>query len=400
MAGLKRRIRVLQTIGSMHIGGAENVVVEIARGLDRDRFEVELCCTKELGVLADQVARDGVPVSLAAAPSHALRHFTSFYLHRVMRRFKPDVVHTHGTPSLLHVAPLAALGLAPRWMHTFHYGNYKAVQGRQIELERRFCRRATDLIAVSEAQRQSIIERYELDPARIITVTNGLRYVAADPADTARLRVELGFGEDEAIVGAVAVLSEQKGITYLLQAARPIMQRHPRARLLIVGGGPSEAALRAEANALQLDGRVIFTGWRTDAQRYLPLFDVWIMPSLWEAMPMALVEAMAAERRIVVTDVGDNRAIVADGTCAVVVPPRDPAALAAAVSETLTDPEAAAARARRAACRFASMYTAAHMVSAYERLYAREAGPAAELPRDDATRSYTASSRSARVSQE
>lgn len=398
MAGPKRRIRVLQTIGSMHIGGAENVVVEIARGLDRDRFEVELCCTKELGVLADQVARDGVPVVLAAAPSHALRHLTSFYLHRVIRRFKPDVVHTHGTPSLLHVAPLAALGLTPRWIHTFHYGNYAAVQGRQFELERRFCRRATDLVAVSEAQRQSIIERYTLDASRIVTVTNGLRYAAADGDDTARLREELGFGPDDVIVGAVAVLSEQKGITYLLKAAGRILVRHPHVRLLIVGGGPAEAALRSEAQALGLDGRITFTGWRTDAQRFLALFHVWVMSSLWEAMPMALVEAMAAERRIVVTDVGDNRAIVDNGACATIVPPRDPAALASAIGDCLDDPDAAALRARRAAGKFVTHYTTTHMVSAYERLYARDAP--AQSPRDDATRSYTASSRSARVSQE
>lgn len=366
--GPVRKLRVLQTIGSMHIGGAENVVVELARGLDRERFEVEVCCTQQEGVLAELLKSESIPVRLTASPSRRLRHFTSYYLHRLLRTFRPDIVHSHGTPSLLHVAPLAALGLAPRWIHTFHYGNYSAVQGRQFELERRFCRWASDLVAVSEAQRRAIIDRYSLDPARIRTITNGLRYEPG-PTDVAASRAELGLTPDDVVVGSVAVLSEQKGVTYFLQAAQALAGRYPHVRFLIVGGGPLEAPLRAEARALGVADRVLFTGWRTDAQRILPVFDVWVMSSLWEAMPMALLEAMAARRCIVVTDVGDNRLIVDGGTCAHIVPPRDAAALANAIGSSLDCPEEARARGERAMRRFQTHYTSAHMVHAYERLF-------------------------------
>lgn len=364
-----RRIRVLQTIGSMHIGGAENVVVELARGLDRRRFDVEVCCTKELGVLAELLRTESVPVTLAAAPSHRLRHATPYFLHRAIRRFKPDIVHTHGTPSLLHVAPLAAIGLSPRWVHTFHYGNYAAVQGRQIELERRFCRFATDLIAVSEAQRQSIIDRYALAPHRIQTITNGLRFQAT-AGSTVDRRTELGLAPDDVVVGCLAVLTEQKGVTYMLQAARLLRDRAPRVRFLIVGGGPLEKGLRAEAEALGLGDRIVFTGWRTDATALLHVFDVWVMASLWEAMPMALLEAMASRRAIVVTDVADNRRIVGDGACGRVVPPKDPQAIADAVAWLIDHPSEARAMGERAAQRFHAHYTTGHMVSAYERLFA------------------------------
>ena len=353
----------------MHIGGAENVVVELARGLDRTRFDVAVCCTKQLGVLADQLIGESVPVTLAAAPSRRWRHFTSLYLHRVIRAFKPHIVHTHGTPSLLHVAPLAALGLAPRWIHTFHYGNYVAVQGRQIELERRMCRFASALVAVSDSQRHAVLARYELDATRIVTITNGLRYTPGTD-DAAAMRAAVGLRPDDIVVGCVAVLTEQKGVTYLLQSARLLADRYPRVRFLIVGGGPLEASLRAEAQALGLRDRVLFTGWRTDAQLLLPLFDVWVMSSLWEAMPMALLEAMASRRAIVVTDVGDNRQIVDDGACGLVVPPRDPAAIAAAVTTLLDRPDHGRALGVRAMHRFNEHYTASHMVSAYERLYA------------------------------
>ncbi len=365
------RLRVLQTIGTMHIGGAENVVVELAQGLDPDRFDVHLCCTKEGGVLAERVASGGIPVHLAAPPSRRLRHLTPFYLDRVIRRLQPDIIHSHGTPALLHVAPLAALRRVPRWIHTFHYGRYDTVQGRQIELERRLCRLADDLVAVSEAQRQSLLRRYALDPARIQTITNGVRFDPPSAESVASARAGFGLGPSDRVVGCIAVLSEQKGISYLLQAAAALAPRFPRVRFLVVGGGPLESRLRSEATALGLSDRVTFTGWRTGASGLLPLFDVWVMSSLWEAMPMALVEAMAAGVAIVTTDVGDNRSIVGNGNCATIVHPSDARALEHAIATLLEHPDRARAQAARATERYRALYTTSHMVARYEALFDR-----------------------------
>ena len=116
---------------------------------------------------------------------------------------------------------------------------------------------------------------------------------------------------------------------------------------------------------------MIFTGWRQDNLELLTALDVFVMPSLWEAMPLALLEAMAARRAIVVTDVGDNRRVVDDGECGVVVPAGDPAALAAAIERLLGDSAGAAAMAARAQARFRSTFTVARMVQEYEALYAQ-----------------------------
>jgi glycosyltransferase involved in cell wall biosynthesis len=165
------------------------------------------------------------------------------------------------------------------------------------------------------------------------------------------------------------VLTRQKGITHLLQAVPEILRTHPRVRVLVAGGGPLLGALQDEARALGIDGRVVFTGWRQDNLELLTTLDVFVMASLWEAMPLALLEAMAARRAIVVTDVGDNRAVVDGGRCGVVVPAGDPAALAGAVDRLLGDPAAAAAMAARAQERFRDAFTTARMVGDYEQLY-------------------------------
>lgn len=365
----ERQLRVLQVSATMHIGGAENVVVELAERLDRSRFEVALCCTRELGVLAERLRAKSVEVLLAAPADRRLRHFTPLFLHRAIARFQPDIVHTHSTPTLLHAGPLAALGLLPRWVHTFHFGNYDSATRRQMRGERLFCRLPNELIAVSESQRQSIIRFHGLPPDRIRTIPNGVAPNPSvnQPEGIKRRRRELGFTDSDIIVGCVAVLSEQKGVTYLLKGAARFMAQDPRIRLLIIGGGPAEKALRAEARALNL--AAVFTGWRPDALDLLPVLDVFVMSSLWEAMPMALLEAMAARRPIVVTDVGDNKQIVDGGRCALVVPKANADAIAAAVLGLTSDPRRASALGALALQRFMERFTTTRMVSTYEALY-------------------------------
>ena len=371
MSRAPRRLRVLQVIGSLHIGGAENVVVNLARHLDPDRFDVRVCCTRERGVLAERLASEGVDVRLVAPKPRILRYATPLRLLGRILRTRPDVIHTHGVPAMLHTGPLAALRVLPPWVHTFHFGNYAAGLTREMEIERRLCRRASHLVAVSETQRRTLLEHYALPPEALGTIVNGVdpSPTANDAAHRAAMRAALGLAPDDIVVGTVAVLSEQKGITYLLQAAPQILGHDPRVRLLIVGGGPYEARLRAEADALGVGDRIVFTGWRADGAALLPALDVFVMASLWEAMPMVLLETMAAGRPIVVTDVGENRAIVEDGICGRVVPPRDPGAIADAVRGLLSAPAEAAAMAGRARARFESRFTTARMAGDHAELY-------------------------------
>lgn len=355
----------------MHIGGAEQAVCHLARGLDRLRFQVAVCCTRELGVLAEQLRAESIDVMLAAPSDPRHRYLTPLYVRRMVREYAADVVHTHGTPTMFHTGPLAPFGQLPRWIHTYHYGNYPLPSPRHMLAERIMSRWPEQLVAVSDAQRRALIEYHRIPPERIVTIVNGVTHNPhlQNPAVRAARRAEFGFGPDDVVAGCVAVLGKQKGIPFLLQAAAQLLPRHPRLKFLVAGGGPLEAALRAEAEALGLGGRVVFTGWRQDNLEILTALDIFIMSSLWEAMPLALLEAMAARRPIVVTDVGDNRDVVENGRCARIVPPGNAAAIAEAVEALLGDSAETAAMAGRAFARFESRFTVAHMLAAYERLY-------------------------------
>jgi glycosyltransferase involved in cell wall biosynthesis len=367
----RRRLRILQVIAAMHIGGAEHVVAHLVRGLSREH-DVALCCTKTLGTVAEQLRADSLEVIDVGRHDRRLRYLAPWFLRRTIARFAPDVIHTHSTAAVLHTGPLALMGLRPRWVHTFHFGNYDALNSREIKLEGFLCRRAAQLVAVADRQRESIIRRHRIDARQIVTIQNGVEtnpFVSNEDVIAGK-RAQLGFLPSDIVVGTIAVLSKQKGITYFLSAARRLLDRDPRLRFLVVGGGHLEPLLRAEADALDLGARVVFTGWRQDAAELMAMLDVFVMSSLWEAMPMALLEAMAARRAIVVTDVGDNcRVVGGNGQGAIVVPPADAEALAHAIYAVTSSPALASGLRETAYREYLQRFSVERMVSEYARLY-------------------------------
>lgn len=376
-----RRLRVLQVLPALDHGGAENVAEALATGADRTRFEMMVCCTRGLGPIAERIRSAGIPAVLAGPHERPNPYAALWYLRRTMRRLAPDVVHTHGITSLCDVGTVGFLGRVPAWVHTFHYGNYPYKQRSHMRLERFMATRPDQLVAVAEAQKAAIVRLHHTDPRRIATILNGVRAnpFVASPEHRQRKRAELGVAADEFVVGAVAVLSEQKGITHLLHAIRILAARQLPLRFVIAGGGPLEQVLRAEATALGIDGYVRFLGWRNDAIELLPAFDTWVMSSLWEAMPLALLEAMAARLPIVVTDVSDNRQIVDQGAAGLLVPPAAPLPIAEAVQQLFGDPAMRLRLAQAASDRYHQNYSLSHMVQNYQTLYARLAGPAGSI---------------------
>ena len=212
------------------------------------------------------------------------------------------------------------------------------------------------VFAVSETVRQSI--RYP-GPLRLLpmppleTLHHGLDPAALPVPGRDGVRAELGIPEDAPVVGSVANFKAAKDHATLLRAAAQVRQAIPSVRFVLVGQGPLEAETRRLAGQLGLDQTVVFAGFRTDATRLMAGFDAFALSSTYEGLPIALIEAMAVGCPAVVTRVGGTPEVVADGVHGFLVPPRDPAALAAGLTRLLGDRalrdglgEAAAARAR------------------------------------------------------
>lgn len=366
-----RRLGILQVIQSLHFGGAERVVAELATRLDPARFDVRVACVREIGKVGEALLHDGIPVTTLSPATGPGRFLSPWHLWQQVRRFRPAVVHSHGLAAMIDCGPLAMLGLLRRWVHTFHYGNYPYANRRHMQMEAFLARQCRHLVAVANSQREAVLQHHRVRPQAVTVIPNGVRPNPhlADQDCRRRKRSEFGFGDSDFVAGTICVMSEQKGMPYLLEAARSVAHVAPNVKFLLVGGGPLEQELRRRSAALGLDGTVRFAGWRGDAPELMMALDAYVMPSLWEAMPLALLEAMAARRAIVVTDVNDNADFVAHGECGLLVPPRDPAALAAAILGVAGNPDLHVELSSRALARYESRYAISHMIASYERLY-------------------------------
>jgi glycosyltransferase involved in cell wall biosynthesis len=160
---------------------------------------------------------------------------------------------------------------------------------------------------------------------------------AASETNPKSVRRELGIPPGTPVVGTVANLKAHKGQEYLLRAARIVTAEIPETRFVVVGQGPMEPLLRRRARELGLDGEVIFAGFREDALRLTNSFDLFVLPSLQEGLSIALIEAMALRKAVVVTSVGGLPEVVEDGIHGSVVPPRDHVALAESIVRLLRD---------------------------------------------------------------
>jgi glycosyltransferase involved in cell wall biosynthesis len=364
---------VLEVIASMHFGGAERVVQHLARHLDPDRFSVDVCCTHATGVLSDELAAEGHRViSLAGKAGRWSPYAVPYRLWRLARRGRYDVVHSHSTSVLLDLAALRVATFRPALLHTFHFGNFPHVKHRRY-LYGMKCAVPflTGLVAVAETQRQTIIEHLRVAPERIHTIYNGVEESALsrDPEVREAVRREIGAVERTTVVGCVSVMTEQKGIPYLLQAAKRVLDRSDSVLFVIVGGGRLLEPMKNYAAELEIAERVRFLGMRRDVPRLLAGFDILASASLWEAFAMVLLEGMAAAMPIVATDVGENRHAVVQGETGLVVPPRDADALADAIDALVRSPERATAMGQAGYDRFKSQFTATRMADRHADVY-------------------------------
>lgn len=363
---------MLQVIHGLHIGGAENVVTSLARSLDPDQFNVVTYCITAMGVLGLELVEQGYRVySGLATDSSAFKY--GLTLQQVIDDCRPDIVHSHGTTALLEIGPRFMFRKHPPWVHTYHFGNYPNIRKRYLYAERLFSRFADQLVAVSDYQKNTIIRTHWLRSGDITTIHNGVASPDIDLSENEihEIRKSFGIGEDDVVVGCIAVLSRQKGISFLLEAVDRVISSNSRVKFLIVGGGHLQSALEEQARELNIQANVVFTGWRNDALRLMQVFDIFILPSLWEAFSIVVLEAMASSRPMILTDVADHAKIIRHGESGYIVPPGNSSAIAECILNMLASPEQALAMARKAHDSYRENFTISRMAIKYSELYKR-----------------------------
>jgi glycosyltransferase involved in cell wall biosynthesis len=314
---------------------------------DASRFEVRLVCIRPEDDASAHLRRQGLdPLCLGRGRFSPV---VTADLLRLVRRERPHILHTHGYATSNFGRIAGALTGVRTIVH--EHAAFPSIPAYQRPIDRLLAR-WTDLgIAVSESTKEFMIRNRFLPASRIRVVYNGapLEEFKMPPAERVRAeRALLGIRPGETVVGTVGRLDAQKGTTYFLQAAAEVLGQRQDVRFLIAGDGHLLEQYREEARALGIADRTVFTGFCDDVPTFQSVLDVQVFASLWEGTPLTVFEAMAMGRPIVSTTVDGLGEVLRHGENALLVPPRDPQRLAAAVLEMVEQPELAARLAAQA----------------------------------------------------
>lgn len=327
------------------LGGAETLAVDLALGLDPQRYRRTLFITRDQGGVRDREPQRSVLRRLreAGVEVRELRRSGRWSLLawlpllRYLRAERIEVLHAHKSGSNAWGVLWGKLAQVPAIVAHEHMWDYTQT-GRLIRfVDRSWIARGADaFIAVSEEGRRQLIEISEVDPADVTYVPNGAPTV--QQRDRAAAREKLGAGEDELVVGSVALLRPEKALHLLVEAGALLRERWPDLRVVIVGEGPERARLEALIAEREMESNVRLLGYRDDVPDLLPGLDVAVCCSRFEGGPLSVMEYMEAGVPVVATAVGGLPELLAEGRAGSLVEGGDAAALAAGVEPLLADP--------------------------------------------------------------
>ena len=361
------KIKIIYLITELSIGGAQNALTRLLSGLDRASYEPYVACLYNGdGVAAESIRQLGIPVTdLGMKFKRNLGAF--FRIYRLLRKVKPDILHTLMFHANIPGRIIGRLTGVPIIISS----------ERTMEMESRFrlwlnqltAHLADRITCVSQKVADFAIREIKIPQEKIIIIPNG---ISMDQYSHIRSlseeRISLGLPEG-LLIGTVSRAHPIKGLAILLDAFAMLLIDRPQVHLVLVGSGPQLHELQQQANKLGLEGHVIFLGERRDIPSILAAIDIFVLPSLFEGMPNAVLEAMASGLPVVATSVGGTPEVIMDGVTGLLVPPGNPTALTNAMVRLLEDPGLRSEMGQAAYMRVKQYYTQEQMVQKTELLY-------------------------------
>ena len=294
---------------------------------------------------------------------------------RIIKTEKPDVVHTHTSKAGLLGRLAAKIAKVPFVVHTPHghvfFGHFGPVLSRVFLWVERLLSPLTDrVVALTKGEIRDYTDFHVYSQDKLVKIHSGVdiekfKQVRVGAVEKKR---SLGLDQDGLVVGFIGWLLPIKGPMHLLKAMEVVWQDHADTNLVFIGKGDLDVDLRAEALKTGANGRLNFLGWRNDIEEIMPIFDIFVLPSLNEGMGRVLVEAMAAGKPIVASNVGGIPDLVHHDHNGLLVPPGDEKALAAAILQLIDDPEKAKMLGQRGRER-CHQYSVEAMVEKLDNLY-------------------------------
>lgn len=311
----KNKIKVLFAIGNLNMGGAEKLVTNQLKNLDKNRFELHLCTLFPHGQYnyADLITRlpDAFYHKFCFKGPWDLVSWLKVFL--FLRRGRFDIICTHLFEANFIIRFLN-LFTGVRTVFIFEHNIYWQKQWWKILADRWLAKKTAKIFVDSQAILDFTAKQEKINRQKFAILPYPIELIEKKDYNVSKIKQEFGLPADSFVVGSVARFVKQKGQIYLLKAAAKILERikQPDVYFLLVGYGPMEAELRQLVQSLNIKSRVIISPAK-DIKDILPIIDIYVISSLWEGQPIAMLEAMAAGRPVVATKVGGIPEILVEG---------------------------------------------------------------------------------------
>jgi glycosyltransferase involved in cell wall biosynthesis len=362
-------VNILHVISKLPVGGVENQLSMILRKYDKKKFCPFVCSLSDKGEIGKEIEDYGIEV----IPLHKLKHRFDWTIvkdiYNLIKERDIEIVRTHQYHANLYGRLAALLAKVPCIVASVH-NVYTIDRKLHRRIINRFLARFTDkVVAVSEIVKKDILKYDDLREDKVTVIYNGIDTDRLLNKDGNVIRSEFNIPSDVPVTGTIGRLTFQKGQKYLIEAISIIKEKFPKIMLLIVGDGPMKDELQNYAKALGLNEHVIFTGSRRDVPTLLAAMDIFVLPSLWEGLPNALLEAMAYGKSIIATDIPPVREAINSKKEGILVPARNSSAIASSIEFLLVNKTFAVIFGNNAQERAYSDFNITTTVDKYTNLY-------------------------------
>lgn len=359
-----RTLHVMHVVWNLRAGGSENGIVNVVNGLDRARFRPSVCSCRPVDAFARRLAPHVDLFAFRRADGNDPQFILQ--LLALLRRERPDIVHTHGWGTLVEGYLAARLAGVPIIVH----GEHGTIRTRPlaVKVQRSIWSRIDRVLSVSSGLSARMAAEIGFALSDIQTIRNGVDLSRFSPRDRTHARRAIGLPDQGFLVGTVGRLVPVKDHSTFLRALAVVRARGVACDAVLVGEGPLASRLREECDRLGLDN-VRLLGHREDVPVVLAALDLFVLSSISEGLSNTILEAMATGLPVVATRVGGAEEIVVHGRTGLLVPPSDPEALAAALTWMAAAPAERAEMGRRGRERAVCEFRLERMVREYEELY-------------------------------
>lgn len=360
----------MHLIQGLDVGGLEYMVVALLNRLDRKEFLPSVCCFDTLGGLQEKLSKDTKIVLLKRKPGVDFRY--PFKLASLLKKNSIDILHLHNSTAFFYGVLAGKIAGLNRIIYTEHARDVAPNIKVRI-MDKILSHMTYRIVVVAEFLKRNLVQREWMDPANITVIYNGIdgdKFTR--DYDREEVFRELTISPQSKIIGIVARLDPIKNHQCLIRAMKTVLDNYQDAVLLVIGDGPLRHELEELVAAEKLGKNILFLGTRNDIPRLLSVLDIFVLCSLSEGLPLTILEAMAAGKPIVATDVGGIPEVIQEGIEGIIIPSDNENRLAEVIIDLLRDEKKRLDMGERARRKFMEKFTIETMVQRYEALYLSE----------------------------